>query len=358
MKNYNFNRIERRGRHEYLKEFQDRRGSGSFENVGYIKCKLVHNKFYSIVIPDQVYLDSGGKLYWIQPLYFSPSSIAAFDEYRICTLSIDISHGEKLTIEFKNDGLVSKLDDGSMLYSCTIKGPRYLHRYVTGSAKITNGNPYIKLHHHTTQEAKKNIQGSNEYWSSNWNIQGTKETSNISYLYLTALPSIQCNDDLREIAMSSEGELAFRVDQNFTNKPDLVLDVYRESTINRTATLSHWVESSLLATQPCFRHTPPVGAVYHQVVCPFVHRLGVESGATIKIDGGVLLPNSSKILDYAVVGDARTISGLAAPYDEEETEEILKVEIINGAQDITGFWMKNPNTNQFDNKDIEEAQFE
>jgi hypothetical protein len=44
------------------------------------------------------------------------------------------------------------------------------------------------------------------------------------------------------------------------------------------------------------------------------------------------VPSSPKTLDYAVVGDGRTLAGLEAPYDEEETEHILKVEILDADQ--------------------------
>jgi len=353
-----FNRIRRGKAKYYLKEYGADRHLGDHIYQGFIKCKLVHANGYSVVIPDQVYVDMGGGLHWIQPLYFSGCMISQLEEYGTCSLSIDISHGVLLNVEFSNEGLVSKLNDGSLLYQCEIKAPQYLYRYTTGRSKIDEGVPLLKLHHHTTRDAKRSITSSGEFWSSGWNIQGTKKNTNISYLYMTSLPAISCDQDLCEIAMSSMGKLAFRVDQNFSVAPDLVIDVYRESTTNRTESLSYWVDSTLLATQPVYRHMPPDAVGYHEIVCPFIHRVGVENGTVIKIIGSHLAPDESKNFDYAVVGDATTVPGLAAPYDEENTEEVFKVELLEEDEDIISFWMANGNTNQYDGKHIEVANFE
>lgn len=358
MKNLRFNRIENKGRSKYIDDFEGIRNFEEFEHDGYIKCKLVHNIGYSVVCPDQIYFEVGGSLYWIQPLYFSGNQIAQFDEFGLCDLGVDISHGVCLKIRFKNSDTISWLDDGSILYKCTIKGPQYLYRYRTGDAKIDNKIPYIKLYHHTDRKAKSAIEKGGEYWSSRWNIQGTKKSTNISYLYLTSLPKISNIDDLTQVAMSSQAKLAFRVDNNFTNLPDLVLDVYRESTINRKHTLSQWVNASYLSPQPCYIHLPPNGYGYHAIVSPFVHRLGVEVDSTILIENAHLKPKNLKSMGYTVIGDATTVKGLEAPYDEEDTEEKLMIELIKAPEEIIEFWMKNANTNQTNNKQIEEVVFE
>jgi hypothetical protein len=150
---------------------------------------------------------------------------------------------------------------------------------------LEKGQISVLLHHHTDPQAKKSIIEGSEYWSSNWNIHGTKKSKNIAYFYLTSLPQITSSADLEEIAMSSEGKLAFRLDQNNTECADLVLQVYRESTDNRTETLSHWVEASMLATQPIYKHWPSDGAVYYEVVCPSIHRVGVRVASRVKIVG-------------------------------------------------------------------------
>jgi hypothetical protein len=352
-----FNRKTKGNTRQYLKDYTGVRVVGDHTYQGYIKCKLVHHQTYSIIIPDQVYLEIGGELRWIQPLYFSGCIVGQLETHGECRLGIDVSHGVLLNVQFSNQGLVSRLSDGSLFYRCEIRAPRYLYRYTTGPAKLIDEVPHIKLHHHSSREAIEGIEASGEFWSSNWNIQGSKKTNNISYLYMTALPTISSDEDLCEIAMSSIGRLGFRIDQNHTPIPDLILDVYRESTENRTMSLSYWVDSSLLATQPAYRHMIPGLAGYHEVVGPFIHRIGVESGTTVKITANRLSPCNPKKLDYVVVGDATTVLGLGAPYDEESTGEILKIENLKDDEDIISFWVANANTNQYDGKEVELAGF-
>lgn len=358
MKNLHFNRLEKKGRHQYIDDFAGLRHFGDFKYTGFIKCKLVLNADYSVVLPDQIYIEIGGEIRWIQPLYFSGNRIAPFEGYGLCDLGVDVSYGTNLRIRFRNDDLVARLNDGSVFYRCTIKGPQYIYRFTTGSAQIIKDKPYLRLYHHTSKKSMESILKSKEFWSSNWNIQGTKKSLNISYLYLTSLPKISCIDDLEQIAMSSQGKIAFRLDSNITNNPDLILDVYRESTENRTQALSYWVESSLLATQPCYRHLSPEGFGYHAIVSPFTHRIGVEYGTRVIIEGDKLVPRNPMVLNYTVVGDAASILGLNAPFDEENTQEVFKVEFFQDNEEIIEFWIGNTNSNQYDSKAIKMVTFE
>lgn len=352
-----FNRIRHGKKVHYLKE-PNEQILGDEVYKGFIKCKLAHNEYYSLVIPDQIYVQLGEKTYWIQPLYFAGCVIAEFDDRGTCQINIDVTLGLVLRIEFASNELLNKLDDGSLLYACKIRAPKFLYKYVTGPAKIIDSNPYIKLHHHTSADSLQAIVNSGGFLSSNWNIQGTKKSQNISYLYMTVLPEITCIEDLGEIAMSSTGRLYFRLDQNPRNTPDLTLNVYRDSTENRTETLSYWVDATLLSTQPLHRHIDNRGIGYHAIACPFIQRIGVEFETNIKIFGNNLIPVAPKALSYAVVGDASKISGLKAPFDEEETDEVLKIEFIDDRQDIISFWMNNSNTDQYSNKMMESVTYE
>lgn len=358
MSDLSFNRKGNGHRREYLKCFSGGRRHYAKKYDGYVKCKLVHNKQYSLVFPEQILIDFDGTIRWIQPLYFLASRIEKHGDIDVCILDVDVSHGHCLQVEFSSNAILAKYEDGSCLYRCSVAGPKYLYPYTTGPARISQNRIQIKLHHHTDTKARKSIRRSGEYWSSNWNIQGMKQTKNIAYLYLTPLPSITYPADLEEIAMSSSGKLAFRLDQTEADRHDLVLDVARESTANRTKTLSHWVDSSLLATQPVYRHIPNgTVPVYYEVVCPYIHRIGVANGTTIKIEGKRLVPDCPKNLEYAVIGEASTLPGLEAPYDEEATEQILKVEMFDEDQEIIGFWFSNGNTDQYSTKDVEVASF-
>lgn len=61
--------------------------------------------------------------------------------------------------------------------------------------------------------------------------------------------------------------------------------------------------------------------VYYEIVSPFIYRIVSES-------------NKPKSFDYIIVGDCQTISELEAPYNEENTEEILKIEKQDNDTDI------------------------
>jgi len=351
-----FNRITKFGKRKYLTEFSNGHLVRQKSFTGFIKCKLVHNDTYSLVFPDQVYVDFGGDLRWFQPLYFDGCKVVKLDDPSECHISINISHGFFLKVKFSSEDVVHRLEDCSFVYKCELNGPIFLYKYATGLARMEQSGPAIKLFHHTNRGAKENIKKSCEFWSSAWNIQGTKKLVNIAYLYLTSLPAIECVEDLGIIAMSSVGRLEFRTDNNVTGTSDLTLKVYRESTSRRTEVLSYWISAAKLAAQSAYRHRNDFGSGYHEVVCPFVHRIGVDPHAVVAIDGDHLEPRYPKKFDYVIVGNATKIDGLAAPYDEEDTNDILKIECISSDADIISFWFDNANSDQFSVKSVEEAR--
>jgi len=350
--NTNLNRIEYRDRHEYLNWFA-KTTVGDYSYEGYIKLKLAHLPYGSITIPEQVYMKYREKLLFIQPLFFTPNILKKNDENIFYTQTIDISCGIKLKINTIANNLIRKLDDDSCFYSCTITGPRYLQNYSTGDAKIIDNIPFLNLYHHTSEEAKKSIETSRKFYTSTWNIQGNKKSKNVSFLYLTCLNKIKFKEDLEKIAMSTQGKLAFRCDHNTTREPDLILDVYRDSTEERTATLNYWVNTTHLTSQPVYKHTDLM--VYYEIVSPFIYRIGSEPNKYISIeDNAILSPNESKSFDYIIIGDCQTISGLGAPYDEENTKEIIKIEKLDKEIEIFGLWYKLSNSNRFASIDVVE----
>lgn len=350
--NTNFNRIEENGRHFYQNDF----GTptiGIDEYEGFIKLKLFHMEQGSIIIPDQIYLNYRSTLLWIQPLFFTPNFLVNCDNEILYTQYIDISCGERIKITTSKEQFIQKLQDNSFLYKCKIFGLKYLQKYTTGKAQFISNIPYLSLYHHTNEEAKKNITTTKEFWTSSWNIQGTKTTTNISFLYLTPLDKIIYREDLEQIAMSSRGELRFRLDQNHSPKADVILQVYRESTLNRTCTLNYWVKSSELLSQPIYKHTTPSN-VYYEIVSPFIHRIGSEIGKTVLICDDKLLTKNHKNFNYVIFGDCMKEEGLKAPYDEENTSEILKIQNINDDIEIFEFWFTNQNTQLYSEIDITE----
>lgn len=358
--NYKFNRFEHKGKHRYITNPDEgKKLKSDHEYSGFIKCKLVHNVRYSLVVPDQVYLKVGAEVFWIQPLYFLANLIEYADDLGRCHLFVDISHGTRISVSFSQEEVDRQLDDGSFLYRCTIVGPAQLFRFATGKALVGKRDLYLELFHHTNRAAKKSIEGSAEFWASSWNIQGNKKLTNFHFLYLTPLPKIVCGNDLVEIAMSTHGKIALRLDQNIAEIADEIVEVYRESTTNRTETIRCWAKADQLAPQHVYRHNPEFGPIYYEVVSPFIHRVVVEPGTTVAIQPRTLalVPSSPKKLSYVVLGDATTSAGLRAPYDEEQTEEILKIDSLPLGTEIISHWRKNANSDLYSSSQVELASF-
>ena len=357
-KNYQYNRTESEGSHEYLTEFDGIRTFEKYKSNGFIKCKLFHGNGFSVIIPDQIYIGNE-EVRWIQPLFFGANLISKTDEYIECKLWVDISFGACLEITFRNSDHVNTLCDGSELYKCKILGPEDLIKYSTGIARWNeDGVPQIQLFHHTKEETKLKILESGYFLPSSWNIQGNKKLSNIKYVYFACLDKIQYEEDLRQIAMANRGKIGFRLDQNFSNNPDLILEVYRENTSNRTHSISKWIDTSFLTSQPAYKHSPPGNAVYYEIVQPFTYRVGLLPGTVLKIQDEQVEASDVKQLGYIVLGDATRIEGLSAPFDEEETEEILKIEKQSCCKNNLEFWMEQSNKNHFDKIHPEHVEIE
>lgn len=138
--------------------------------------------------------------------------------------------------------------------------------------------------------------------------------------------------------------------QTTSNRPIeqvLELTVYRADTSGRTHTITVEVPSECLSPQHLLFH-PVVypEPAYYEVVGPEIYRIGLNPGATLPIPRGVATPAAGdlKRFDYIVLGDAGTLSGLAAPYNEEETEHVLHHERLDQGLDLFEFWQANANS--------------
>jgi hypothetical protein len=345
-------------------------GLGEVEYKGLVKCRLAHGPDYSILIPDFIFLGEDGRR-WIQPLAFFAALLAKLDHDHIeCSMRVDVSCGHTLRLRFRNTDFVQKFPDGSELYQCSIFGPEELESYATGESELRAGNiPFVRLYHHTQPQYKEGILRSGSFRLSAWNIQGSKKLTNVGYVYFTPLNAITADHDLTQIAMASRGIVHLIVDHfpipPFMRRVEdfdgfiLPLRVYRESTKNRTATLSFMVDTTALATQHVLRHESSTMTVFYEVCSPFIQRLGLPIGGALRFIGSDISPAVAdrKRFGYAVVGDARMVSGLAAPYDEENTSHILKIEFVPDGSTVLEFWFGYSNRDLFSNKDVEMLEF-
>ncbi len=341
---------------------------------GYLKCKLVHAPTFSVIIPDQIYLENEGDC-WFQPLAFTANILCKTDKNIMGELSIDISMGHTLKIDTSNYDFVRNFDDGSCLYKCQIKGPKKLKEYATGHSYFRKDfTPVLKLYHHTEPETKEEILKCKYLIGSKWNIQGTKKLTNVSYAYFTCLDKISKPNDLKHIAMASDGKIHLIVDdfnvpgilplnwQCLYGDKILELMVRRENTLNRKATLSFFVDSTKLASQHIYRHVfTNSNPSYYEICNPFIYRVGLHPNGHLHFeDNNHLAYNSSKIVNfnYVVVGDSTTLEGLSAPYDEENTKDIFKIEKMKNDENILDYWFKESNKDHFSKKEVKYQKFE
>lgn len=308
---------------------------------GLIKLRLVHARGRSLVLPDQVVVRGPGT-FWLQPHWFYPS-VLQLDEPGYTQLHIAVANpwGSDVIVrvEIRGDAQVTSLADLSQIYRCTIYGSRNLNRYKAGRARVRpDGGIDLRLHHHTRKETKPLILASKHIRGSSWNFQGTKELANCGYAYFTSLDRIETEMDLRRIAMSGTGHIPLRLDQSPTGAPpDLDLEVYRERTENRAVRIPLWVPAGHVSPSHIYEHHTAV--VEYEVAHPWIYRVGLEPGATYEFVGDRAMPDQHglKRFDYIVIGDCTNEPGLAAPYDEDITDEIFEIQDL-GDRTVFQFW--------------------
>lgn len=333
---------------------------------GLVKLRLGHATFGSMFLPELIFLKLGGWRFY-QPCFFGPPILGFNIEPGIHVSRFNVDVGgpretipTRLIVEIRSDGLVRRYQDGAQLYRCVIKGAPLLSRYSSGRCTPRADDDFdIRLSHITNPAAFAGIRASGELRASKWNLQGTRELVNVAYAYLTSLPSIGSEEDLRRIAMSSQGVIRFQTTSNRLHEETLELTVYRESTTGRTARLPVSIATDLLAPPHLLIHRPLGDQAYYEIVGPEIYRVGVQPGVALVYTNAsaTVDPVSLKRFDYVVVGDASSLDGLAAPYDEEETKELVHVEKLDAGLDLFDFWQANQNSDQVFGRSPEPRMF-
>jgi len=332
---------------------------GSVVCEGLLKIKLAHAQGFSVLLPDILLVEESGWK-WFAPKYFTPPLLSFRDNEGYCQFVVETLSGAELFVAFTKDRLVRKFGDGSALYRCRISALPGLSQHATGACQVdANSTPILPLYHHTTKEVVEVIKRSGHFIGSRWNIQGSKKLLNVDYVYFTTLPSIQSDQDLVEIAMASDGLVHF-LPTNGTPPKDVVsINVYRESTLNRNSTISMHVRADLLSPQHIWSHSPRGGAAYYEISRPAIFRVGIMPGARLPFADETLRPIGTELrkFGYVVLGDADTPSGLVAPFDEENTKAILRIEHLSDSN-LFDHWRENANTDQFAGQHVERQEFE
>jgi hypothetical protein len=297
-------------------------------------------------------MDNDTDFSWFQFYSFVPNIICQISENEIFgTIYIDISCGHSLRITISNQDHLTNYPDDSNLFRCRITGPADLLTYSTGRGKVINNIPHITLYHHTLPAIVDLINGSLNYRGSLWNYQGTKKLENINYAYFTSLDVINKQSDLRMIAMSTNGEIILRKD---LSDEVITIPVYRESTSNRTATLQQFIDSTLILNNHLWRHRDEYG-IHYEICGAFIYRIGLVPNSPLPFKDNIITRvHNIKTTGYIVLGDATRESGLLAPYDEENTKYIFKIEPFHhNSNNILNFWIQNANTDLFNGINIE-----
>lgn len=329
---------------------------------GFFKCRLVHMPDRSFVLPD-VLLSSEMKGEFYAPKFFTPNQIAFFGDdgsADFCRLTLELLNGNDVDVAFFRRDLVKACSDGSFIYKCAFS-PKVKKGLPEACGRWRrNGKTFeLLLYHHTNATAEIGIRDSRELWSSSWNIQGSKRLENVSYGYFTSLPKIRNEFHLQKVAMSQFGVSHFLP----TNAPYSAEFAAALPVPNRTPTdmgrsLAFWIDMETISPSHIWLHRPWSRPAYYEVVLPHVYRVGVTPGYRIPLGGNRLAidPGQAKLLKYVVVGDASTPEGLAAPYNEENTPLVAKIDEVPTGSEIIGRWHEKQNSDLYPTMGVELAQ--
>lgn len=330
-------------------------------HYGYLKCRLVHMNDRSFVLPD-VLMVRGKKRGFYSPQFFHPNTIGWFGgdgSADFCRLYVAVFGQVDLEVVFFRTEVAKHCADGSFIYRCAFRSvDTDVLPPTQGEWRKRDEQFELALYHHTTIVGAKGIRDSREIWSSPWNTQGTQELKNIAYGYFTCIPKMKYPWDLAEVAMAENGQALFLP----TNAPNdaqfaYTLDVYKRTPRDIEVPLRFWVDVELMSPSHLWLHVPTNDATYYEIVLPKVFRIGVEPGQSIPIQGMRLNinPQDCRNFEYVIVGDGDTRAGLLAPYHEEETTQLAKVDAIPEGLEIIGRWHEKQNTYVYDDRNVELA---
>lgn len=326
---------------------------------GLVKLKLVHANGFSLLLPELIVIDIDGWK-WFQPKFFSACLISFSENAAYGQFNVDTDRGARLFIGITKDRFVRHYADRSQIYRCRIAGPTALEDFATGTCTVEkDSNIQLRLFHHTLPATIDKIRECGYFLGSPWNIQGNKKLENVAYAYFTSLPVIQSDNDLRHIAMASDAKIHL-LPTNGTSRRDVItIDVYRQSTCDRRASMEVIVPAELVASQHIWRHAPHGEPVYYEVSHSSIARIGLLPGRALPFADHQIKPVGDEIkrFDYVVLGDADDPEGIVAPYDEEHTQDLFLIENCS-AETFFDFWDRHANTDQFGGRPLELHRFE
>ncbi|MBY9061341.1 hypothetical protein K7957_00140 [Sphingomonas yunnanensis] len=333
---------------------------GQVRRDGIVKVKLAHGQDFSLLLLDRVYVDEDGRWLFFEPSMFGPPRLAFHDADALAQVWLDTPSGDTLHVSFTDGDLAGRLPDGSQLFACSVVGlADFPTRHSGDARRAADGSFELRLFHHTRPETLPLIVSSGHVRGSPWNLQGNKRLENVGYAYLTNLPAITSDDDLAAVAMATDELFGLRLDDAASADDVVIIKVTRSATTDRSATLALWVPDHMIASAHLIRHDQrDVMGVFYEAVLPAVFRIGLQPGCALDFLSETATPPFTYLqrFDYVIVGDARTRTGIVAPYDEENTTSICKVEFVEH-DDVVSFWRANADTDRFSGRDFDPQVF-
>lgn len=333
---------------------------GQVATDGYVKVKLAHGRGLSLILVDRVFVEAAGAWTFFEPVMFGACRLAFLDDVAMVQVDLDTEHAGKLFISFLDTDLATRLPDGSHVYRCRIAAEAGFDAKGSGEARHrVDGGFDLRLFHHTAPATLPLIKASRHVQGSAWNLQGNKALANVTYAYLTNRAAITGDEDLRAIAMATDRRFGLLLDDRDPPDGVVIIEVTRSATSDRSATLALWVPDHIVASAHLLRHHQAAAiGIFYEAVLPAVFRVGLQPGAVLDFSASLATPAASalKAFDYVIVGDARTKTGIVAPYDEENTTSICKVERVED-RDFASFWRDHANTDQFTGLNVERQAF-
>jgi hypothetical protein len=329
---------------------------------GFIKCRMVHLPGATILQPD-VLLSSevAGRKFYIPQYFYAPRLTFDEGENDFCQLPIAMANGAELIVNFFKRDLLKTCEDGSQIYRCSyVPTPTCKAELVPEGMYRRNGDRFeLALYHHTSEEGHNGIFASRTLRSSQRNIKGDGWLTNIAYGYLTSVPRIRTEWDLLQIAMSTWGMTGL-LPVNAVEHPSHAswVGIPTKHPGELPHSLRFWVDCEYLSPSHAWVKRPHWRGVYYEVVLHKVLRIGMQVGQELPFDADLSfrpVDGCLKRLKYIVVGDGDIPEGLVAPFHEEETASVGKIEPMMGGDDFFSFWQANANTDLFSNKELEYA---
>lgn len=342
---------------DFEQHFLAESGAGDDVVEALLKVKLAHAEGTTLLVPDLIAADLNG-WHWFAPKFFTACWLQFAGQFGVAAIGVDFSEaGPRVLVKFASTQFVRRYEDGAQLYRCFVCGARAaaLMAQAAGRCEVSEAHDILlTLHHHTTDAAASAIAQSRHFRGSAWNIQGTRKLRNVEFAYFTSLPRITHDLHLQRIGMASNGWMHFLPTNGSAPHDVISIPVYRESTLNRRATLNVKISAAAITSQHVYRHSPRGEPTYYEICHPEILRVGLVPGTTLAFDGSVTnaATASLKRFDYVVLGDADTREGLLAPYDEEETRSVLHIERCDSIT-FFEFWRRHANSDQVSGRTFE-----